>query len=54
MRDGQQGEIFIDEYLDDVKEGRDTVDEQNDGFKRVRNTPITTDEQESLIQESAL
>ena len=54
MRDGQQGEIFIDEYLDDVKEGRDTVDEQNDGFKRVRSTPITTDEQEPLIQESAL
>lgn len=54
MRDGQQGEIFIDEYLDDVKEGRDTVDEQNDGFKRVRHTPVTTDEQEPLIQESAL
>jgi general secretion pathway protein D len=54
IQDGQQGEVFINEYLADAKDGREMVDEVGDGYKLVKREPRTSDEGFEVSQESAL
>ena len=54
IQDGQQGEIFIDEYLADAKDGKEMVDEVGDGYKLVKREPRTADDGLEVSQESAL